>query len=229
MNQYKNSLSVKLGFWSAILSLFLFLLFTFCFIGIAITSKLFIWTNITEYIKYNNENPQLLKYIAQASMLLFGPLYIILINSIKDLTGNHRKPLASASLLFAVIFAVLTGIHYFIQLTTVRYNLTNNQIIGLEHFIQSNPDSFILAVNMLGWTLFLGLSALFIMPVFSGKGINKVIRYSFLITALSCLLGGIGFLFKINILTFFTINLGMGGAIITATTALTIFFFRLLK
>ena len=90
-----------------------------------------------------------------------------------------------------------------------------------------NPGAAILAVNMLGWTLFFGLSSLFAGVVFSGSRLEKVIRYAFLLNGIFCLLGGIGFLFEITALVFLTINLGMGASVLVITIALTFLFRRL--
>ncbi len=80
--------------------------------------------------------------------------------------------------------------------------INENHFSGLEHFIQSNPTSFLSSVNMLGWTLFLGLSTFFLYAgLFKQSGI-KGIRLGLLVNAVSCLFGGTGYLFQIDLLTF---------------------------
>jgi hypothetical protein len=85
------------------------------------------------------------------------------------------------------------------------------------------------AINMLGWSLFFGLSSLLSAPVFAGKGLQKFIRIVFLINGVCCLLGGVGFALNITALVFVTINFGMGGAVIVLTLALCVLFRRLMR
>ncbi len=127
------------------------------------------------------------------------------------------------------IFAACIGIHYFVQISSVRLSIAKGQIAGLEQFIQSNPTSGIAGINLVGWTLFFALSCLFIAPIFVGSRLNKVIKYAFISNGIICILGGIGFVFDNIALIFLTLNLGMGAATLTATIALLIFFRRLQK
>jgi hypothetical protein len=80
---------------------------------------------------------------------------------------------------------------------------------------------------MLGWTLFFGLSCLFLAPVFSGGGLERLIRFALLANGIIVLLGGIGFVSDLTALVFVTMNLGMGAAVLISTFALTLFFHRL--
>jgi len=223
-----NSLSYKIGLWSAILLTLIFAIWMICFTGIAMTSPLFYWKNLPDYLTYLHANNQSFQNVAKFSLLLFGPLYVLLINSYYDYAEDNKKVLVRISLLFGVAFAVLSSIHYFIQLTAVRFNIGQGQINGLEHFVQANPYSIMSSINMLGWTLFLGLSSLFILPIFTGDRLNKIIRYAFLLNGISCLLGSLGYLFHIDLLTFVFMNLGLGGAVMTITIA-SIQLFRRLK
>jgi hypothetical protein len=77
---------------------------------------------------------------------------------------------------------------------------------------------------MLVWTVFLGLSSLFVAPVFSRGKRERVIRWAFALTGLFCLGGGIGYVGEIPGLVFVTITLGMGGAVLVATAALALWF-----
>jgi hypothetical protein len=97
---------------------------------------------------------------------------------------------------------------------------------GLVQVVQANPGSAVSAVNMLGWSLFLGLSSLFVAPIFSGSRLALVIKLAFLSNGIFCLLGGIGYVFGWLLLLFLSINIGMGGAVMTATVALSILFAR---
>ena len=214
-----NTLSYKIGYWSAVSLILAFGVWIICFTGIALTSPLFYWTNLQDYLVYEHTHSQFFQNTAKFFMLLFGPLYVLFINSFYEYATDNKKVLVRISLLFATAFAILSSLHYFVQLSAVRLNIMHGQTNGLEHFIQANPNSIMTSIDMLGWTLFLGLSSFFISPVFKGDRLNTVIRYAFIFNGISCVLAGIGFVFQIDILTFIFINMGVGGAIFTITIA----------
>jgi hypothetical protein len=220
-----NPLSVKIGFWSSLGGAILFLVFTVCFVAVAIVNPPFTWTNLSDYAASTQVFNQSFKFVAQTAMLLFTPLYILIMSSIHDFAPAEQKPLTRAALIFSTIFATLAGMSYFVQITTVRLNLSKGHLEGIEQFVQSRPDAAITAINMLGWTLFLGLSSLFVAPVFIEGKLGKTIRFLFFLNGVICLLAGFGFVIDNILLIYLTINLGMGG-IVTAITVLLSFFFR---
>jgi len=224
-----NQIAVKLGFWASALAAAMFLIFTVCFVVILATSPLFFWTDLNDYLAYVNENDQSLAYLARLCSLLFAPLFVVTLNSIHELTTAQKKVLTRNSLNFAILFAVTIGIHYFVQLTAVRLSLQAGQTAGLEQVVQANPISAVAAINMLGWTLFLGLSSLFLVPVFDDGRLQKTIKYAFLINGVCCLVGGLSYIFQWLIVLFVTINLGMGGAVTIAMIALAVYFRRLAR
>ena len=214
-----NTISYKIGYWSAVSLVLSFVVWIICFTGIAITSPLFHWTNISDYLVYEHSHSQFFQNTAKFFMLLFGPLYVLFINSFYEYATENKKILVRISLLFATAFAILSSLHYFVQLSAVRLNIMHGHTNGLEHFVQANPNSIMTSIDMLGWTLFLGLSSFFIFPVFEGDRLNRIIRCAFIFNGLSCILTGIGYVFQIDLLTFIFVNLGIGGAILTVTIA----------
>jgi hypothetical protein len=224
-----DQLSIQLGFWSATICTMTFILWTFCFIGILAVNPPFQWSNLTNYMTYIRNNNQFFKTLAETAMVIFGVAFVILLNSIHNYAALKQKILTRISLCFGIIFAALTGLSYFIQVTTVRLGIIKGQTAGLEQFINMNPRAAIMAVNLLGWSLFLGLASLFAAPVFTGPGLKKVIRYSFLANGILCLTGGIGFAFDQPLITGFCMYIGMGGAVLVATWSLAVFFHRTRK
>lgn len=224
-----NHLSAKLGFWAAVGCVVTFVVFTVCFVAILATSPLFIWTNMADFVAYAEQNGRFFQYLAQFSMLVFGILFVALLNSIHEGAPPDKKILSRNSLSFGLIFAALTGINYFVQISAVRINLAKGHLAGLEQFLQANPDSAISAINMLGFTVFFGLSSLFVAPVF-GDGeagrLEQVIKVAFLLNGIFLLVAGVSFLFQWLVPLFLTINIGMGGAVMVATGALALWFRR---
>jgi hypothetical protein len=152
-----------------------------------------------------------------------------MVSSIHDIAKDEQKILTRIAFAFAAIFAALIGLHYFVQISAVRVNVEKSHLDGLEHFLQSKPDSAISAVNMLGWSLFLGLSSIFIAPIFSGNKLENALKRLFLLNGIFCLLGGIGYVFENVPIVFLTINFGMGGCVTAISVLLTFFFKRVNK
>lgn len=222
----KNSLAVRLGFWSATLSAVTFVVFTAAFIAIPLSGPLYVWDNLAGYLDYVRGGHTFWQDLARWMMLLFGPLVVILFAVLHELAEGERRLLAHIALAFAAIFAALTGINYFIQLSAVRLAVAQDVTAGLEQIVQANPISAVAAVNVLGWSLFFGLASLFAAPLFAGKGLNTFIRICFLLNGAMCLLGGLGYVLDNKMLVFVTLNFGMGGAVLGWAVGLAVWFRR---
>ncbi|MCB8962272.1 MAG: hypothetical protein H6651_18320 [Ardenticatenales bacterium] len=220
-----SSIDQKLGFWSATLAAITFIIFTVCFVVIAVSAPPFVWSGLADYLELATSTNQFWQELARAMMLLFGPLYVVMINALYERTAPPKQGLARLALLFALGFAILTGANYFIQLSTVRISLAHGETGDLLQIVQANPYGAIAALNLLGWSLFLGLSSLFAAGLFRGDRLSRWLRALFLINGLSCLLGGAGYLLDHFWLLFLSLNLGMGGAM-TASTILLARYFR---
>lgn len=101
-----NTLSFKIGFYTSILLTVSFAAWIICFAGIASTTPLFRWTDLSGYLTFVKGYSQVFQNVARFFMLVFGPLYVILINCFYDHAQGNRKVLARASLLFGLGFAV---------------------------------------------------------------------------------------------------------------------------
>lgn len=220
-------LAIQLGFWSALLSALAFLVFTVCFVTIYFNPPLFIWTNLADYAAYATSHSSIFKDVAQLTMLLFGPLYVILVNSVHEITPVEKQPLTRLGLAFGSLFAVLISVNYFVQLSAVRLSVRQGQLAGIEQFVQANPYGGVAAINMLGWTIFLGLSSLFVAPAFSGSKLTAAIKVFFLLNGICCLIGGFAYVLEIVPVVYLTINFGMGGAVLILTILLAVLFRRM--
>ena len=222
-----SRLVATIGFWSALSGFLSFVVFTGCFVGIAILGPAAEWTTLDDYIAASSRSSQSLQHVAQLSMLVFAPLFVVLLNCIHEVAVGDRKFLTRIGLSFGIAAMVLISAMYFVQLGTVRLSLQSGHLDGIEPFLQFYPHAAILSLRMLGWTLFLGLSTLFIAPVFSGNRLDSVIRVALLANGAVCLLGGVGYLLDSFWIVFLTVNFGMGAALIAAMLALTVRFHRL--
>lgn len=223
-----NTLPKTLGLWSAAMSALLFIAFTICFVMLFVSNPATTstWSSLSAYIDQETGQNQSLKYLAQLCMLLFCPLYLVWINCIHEETAPHQKILTRISLSFGITFSTLTAMLYFVQLTTVRLGIAYGYVAGIEPFLQFYPYAGILSIGMLGITIFLGLSSLFVAPVFRGSKLKRWICFFFIVNGLSCLIGGLAFLLDHKILIHLTINIGMGGALMILSLLLTRYFYQ---
>lgn len=111
--------------------------------------------------------------------LFLGSSFLILVVSIYQLAPPDRKIWSHIAVVFATIYATLISIVYFVQLTLVAPRIAHGQIEGIEAFLFVPFDSFLYAVDLLGYS-FMSLATLFAAPVFTGGGLHRIAR-SFLI------------------------------------------------
>ena len=142
-----KNLSFNIGYWSALFMLIAFVIWIISFAGIAITSPLFYWTNLEDYMVHYQSTGHYLQNLAYLFMLLAGPLYLLIINGYYEYTPQPKRVLARISLLFALGFAILSSIHYFVQLSAVRLNLMGGNFEGMEPFLQANPLSIMTSIS----------------------------------------------------------------------------------
>jgi len=74
------------------------------------------------------------QHLAYLFMLLAGPLYLLVINAYHAYAPESKKVLVRISLLFALSFSILSGLHYFVQLSSVRLHLAGGNFEGMEPF-----------------------------------------------------------------------------------------------
>ena len=222
-----NRLSVQLGRWSAWLIAADFILYTVCFVASLMSPPIFGWTTLAAYAAYATAHGSFFKDAAMYLMLIFGPLLVVLLAALHDYAPDRQKILTRISLGFGLAFAVLIGLNYFVQLSIVRQSVLHGQLTGLEQVVQANPRSAMTGLNMLGWSLFLGLASLFAAPIFSGGRLEKTIKWALVINGLCCLLGGLSYIYELALFVFLFITLGMGGAVMVAAIAIGILFRRL--
>lgn len=215
-----NRIALKAGYWASVIGIITFVVYSVCFVGILLVNPLFTWTNFENYIMSVQTTNQIFKHIAMVLMIIYGISFVIQVCSIEEIAVGMKKYYAKLAQLFGTGFLTLISINYFIQISAVRMQIHIGQINGLEQFIQANPISGIAAINMLGWTIFFGLSCIFAGLALGRTKIEQVIKYAFFLNGVMMFLGLIGYLLDKSVVVFLTMNLGMGAAIVTATIPL---------
>ena len=117
--------------------------------------------------------------------LFLGSSFLILVVSIHQLASPDRKIWSHLAVVFATVYAVLISMVYFVQLTLVAPRVVRGQTEGIEVFLFVPFDSFLYAVDILGYS-FMSVATLFAAMVFTGKGLERVVRW--LLTANGLLL-----------------------------------------
>jgi len=224
-----NRLALRLGMWSAFLIAADFILYTVCFVAILMSPPIFVWTTLADYAAYTTMHASFFRDAAMYLMLIFGPLFVVLLSALHEYARDEQKILTRISTAFGLAFAVLVGINYFVQLSIVRQSVLHGQLTGLEQVLQANPMSAMTGLNMLGWSLFLGLASLFAAPIFAGGRLEKAIKVALIINGLCCLLGGLSYLYEFSLGVFLFITFGMGGAVTAAALLMGVLFRRLAR
>lgn len=216
----------KLGFWASVTSLSTFLLYIICFIGNYFTNSSFVWTNSSSFISFSNTHPQLFKYIAMSLMIVFSFSFTIQLECLRELVCEKNRFFMRVAVHFAIAFSVLISINYFVQISAVRLQIVSNQAGDISQFVQANPNSFISAVNLLGWTLFLGMACLFASMAMGKTTVERVLKYSFLGNAFMMLTCSITYIFSCIVIQALFMFLGLGLAILVESAAMCVYYKR---
>ena len=192
--------------WAGLVS---FVVYTFCFGVILIVNPPFVWTNMADFAAYVSVNPQIWKYLGMASMIIFACAYLMLVVCAGECAGPGKSLSARLAALFALAFAICISINYFVQLTATRLQMSAGQTEGLLQFTQSFNISALGAINMLGWTLFYGLSSLFLVFCLWD---NKPVRIAGLANTIMMAFAMIGYGLNNYLILLVTMNIGLGGA-----------------
>ncbi|MGD8348023.1 MAG: hypothetical protein PVI79_02250 [Gammaproteobacteria bacterium] len=108
--------------------------------------------------------------------LLLGSAFLVLAVSVHQLADAGKKVWSHAAVGFATAYAVLVSAVYFVQLTLVAPRMVQGRVAGIEPFLFVPFDSFLYAVDILGYS-FMSVATLLAANVFSGKGIGGKAKF----------------------------------------------------
>ena len=108
--------------------------------------------------------------------LFLGSAFLVLIVSVHRLASPDRRIFSHAAVAFATMYAALISINYYVQLTWVAPRLAADRVAGMEQFLFVPFDSFLYAVDILGYG-FMSVATLFAAMVFTGRGIERLARW----------------------------------------------------
>lgn len=108
--------------------------------------------------------------------LLLGPSFLVLMVSVHQLAEAAQRVWTQSAVAFATVYTVMISINYYVQLAWVGPRMTRGEIEGMEPFLFVPFDSFLYAVDILGYS-FMSASTLIAAAAFRGDGLERVIRW----------------------------------------------------
>ncbi len=175
-----NALVSRLGFWSAIATAVITTIFFLA--GILTPPRSGPFAPAADIIPYPYTNVAAFipgDYLWLCPGILLAPVFIVLMACIHSCACSDRKVFSQIALSFAVIYATLILIDYFIQFTIVIPSILTGETEGLSLFTQYNPHGFFIAFETLGYSMMSG-AFLFTAAVFSGGRLERALRWIFI-------------------------------------------------
>ncbi len=109
--------------------------------------------------------------------LLLGPAFMVMTVAQHQIAPADRKVCSLAATAFAIAYATLTGLVYFVQLTFVAPRLVTGDVAGIELLLFVPYQSFLFAIDLFGYSLMCAatLFAAFAVPEVRGAGPARVL------------------------------------------------------
>ena len=108
--------------------------------------------------------------------LFLGSAFLVLMLSVHEATPPERRIWSHAAVAFATVYTVLISLNYFVQLAWVGPRLSAGRPQGLEPFLFVPFDSFLYAVDILGYS-FMSVATLFAAFAIPGGGMRRITRW----------------------------------------------------
>ncbi len=127
--------------------------------------------------------------LLEALIVLVVPLMVVLMVAIHAWAPPERRPFAVAGIVFMTIMACLTISVHFVILT-VSGHLTLEEHPWASIFLSFEWPSVAYALDILAWDFFFPIAVFFAAAVFSGPGLERVVKGLLVLSGLIAL-GGI--------------------------------------
>jgi hypothetical protein len=111
--------------------------------------------------------------------IVLVPIFVVLMAAIHSYAPEPMRIFTRIGLAFAIAYAVVIGVDYFVQFAVVIPSLRSGETTGLSLFTQYNPHGLFIAGEALGY-LAMGTALLFAAPILAGGGIERAIRWLWL-------------------------------------------------
>jgi hypothetical protein len=170
--------AVRLGFWAAILTAAVAAIFAVAAVATPARSGPFCGSACipSPYVDVARFIPG--DYLWLIPGILLAPIFVVLMACIHAYAAETWKTFTRIALSFAVSYAVIIVVNYFVQFTVVVPSLHSGETQGLPLFTQYNPHGFFIALEVLAY-LMMSLAFWAAAPVFSGGRVERTIRALF--------------------------------------------------
>ena len=111
---------------------------------------------------------------------LLVPIFVVLMACIHAHAVGSRKIYGRIGLSFALMYAVIIAVDYFVQFAVVVPSLQAGETDGLILLTQYNPHGLFIGLESLGY-LAMSVAFLFAAPVFGGGRVERAIRALFVL------------------------------------------------
>jgi hypothetical protein len=165
----QRNTALRLGFWAAIACTMLSLAYSL--------AQLLEWAGLLGSAGGPNSVSTALglAWLLTPSLLL-GSAFVMLMAALHCLAPPDRRALSLAALAFAIIYATLTGLVYYVQLTFVAPRIAAGEAADIALLLFVPYRSFLFAIDLLGYS-FMCLATLlgaFALPDWSGARAVKI-------------------------------------------------------
>ena len=113
--------------------------------------------------------------------------FIVVMASVHSYASDEKKVFSLVGLSFAVIYATVISVNYFIQLTFVRQGTFDVSV-----FDMTNMHSMMWVIEVLGY-FFMGLATLFTAPIFGSGRIEVIVKWLFVVNGILGILTPVGY------------------------------------
>jgi hypothetical protein len=174
-----NHIVNQFGFYSSVLTAIIAALFFIAGIltptrsgpfAPAANSITYPYTNVAAFIPND--------YLWLYPGILLALIFVVLMVCIHYYAANDKKIFSQIALSFALIYATVISIDYFIQFTIVIPSILSGETAGLSLFTQYNPHGIFIALEGLGYFM-MSVAFLFAAAVFAGGKVERAIRWLF--------------------------------------------------
>lgn len=188
----------KLGFYSSISTVALTLItfgiaiFTPPFSGPYCKAECFAYPYLDITLRF----PRDYYWMYPAMLLMIS--YLVLMACIHFYNKEEKKIYSFIGLLFASMATLIFLLDFFIQVSVIQPSLLKGETDGVSLLTQFNPHGIFIVLEELGYLL-MATAFVFMSLVFSGKGIKKAIKWTFISAFLLTIISFIGYLIAYGI------------------------------
>ncbi|HEX7938261.1 MAG TPA: hypothetical protein VF483_04665 [Gemmatimonadaceae bacterium] len=108
--------------------------------------------------------------------LLLAPSFVLMLVAIDHATPDARRVWTKSAVAMGIVYAVMISINYYVQLALVMPRLARGDVRGIEPFLFVPFDSFLYAVDVLGYS-FMSAALLLAAMAFPGVSTERRARW----------------------------------------------------